>query len=217
MSNVTRCTLCLNTKAAFFYQDRWRTYYRCGNCNLIFVDAAQHLDSNAEKAEYELHQNSPSDLGYRRFLTRLFEPVASRLSPNSSGLDFGCGPGPTLSVMFEEVGHTMEIYDPFYSPDEAPLTKTFDFVTASEVVEHFRNPREDLDRMWGCVGTEGLLGMMTKLALGPSEFAKWHYKNDRTHVCFFSTETLHWLSIQWGANLTLVGPDVAIFERGKET
>ena len=210
---VTRCPMCLEAKATFFHEDKRRTYLRCGNCRLTFVTAEYHLDLVAEKAEYDLHQNSPLDQGYRKFLARLLDPVNAQLAPNSHGLDFGSGPGPTLSVMFEEAGHSMAIYDPFYSPDETPLQQTFDFVTASEVIEHFRNPAEDLERMWSCVRPGGLLGIMTKLALGRSAFADWHYKNDRTHVCFFSYETLKWLATKWGATLTLVGDDVAIFVR----
>ena len=216
MQIVTHCPLCLETNASFFHEDNWRTYLRCGTCQLIFVPANYHLDSAAEKAEYDLHQNSPTDQGYRKFLARLFRPVLAQLAPNSHGLDFGSGPGPTLSVMFEGAGHSVAIYDPFYSPDETPLKRTFDFVTASEVVEHFRNPAEDLEKLWSCVRPGGRLGIMTKLALGRSAFADWHYKNDRTHVCFFSRETLVWLAAKWNAKLTIVGKDVAIFERNAE-
>ncbi|MGB2360319.1 MAG: methyltransferase, partial [Porticoccaceae bacterium] len=63
------------------------------------------MSSAAEKAIYDQHQNSPDDLQYRRFLSRLTEPLLERLGPCSRGLDFGCGPGPTLSVMMAEQGH----------------------------------------------------------------------------------------------------------------
>jgi len=52
-------------------------------------------------------KNSPDDPRYRAFLSRLFIPLNERIAPESCGLDFGSGPGPTLSVMFEEQGHTM--------------------------------------------------------------------------------------------------------------
>lgn len=212
---MIKCPLCLETQAQFFHEDQTRTYFRCGTCNLTFVDRQQHLDPSAEKAEYDLHQNSPTDAGYRKFLGRLFDPIQARLPPNSCGLDFGSGPGPTLSIMFEEAGHSMAIYDPFYAPDETPLVNTFHFVTASEVVEHFRNPKQDLDRLWSCVKPSGLLGIMTKLALDETAFGNWHYKDDKTHVCFFSRETLLWLSKKWNAKIAFVGQDVAIFTRNE--
>ncbi len=176
-----------------------------------------HLSSTAEKAEYDLHQNSPWDEGYRRFLSRLFDPVSTLIAAGSHGLDFGSGPGPTLSVMFEEAGHRMAIYDPFYAPDKSPLTTQYDFVTCTEVVEHFYNPRTDLERLWSCVKPGGLLGIMTKLALNTADaaeaFSGWHYKNDQTHVSFFSRKTFEWLASQWGADVMFVGNDVVLLTR----
>lgn len=176
-----------------------------------------HLSPTSEKAEYDLHQNSPDDEGYRRFLSRLFEPVHERIAPASHGLDFGSGPGPTLSIMFEEAGHRMAIYDPFYAPNEEALAVQYDFVTASEVVEHLRRPDADLARIWGCVRPGGLLGIMTKLALNTDAavdaFAGWHYKNDHTHVSFFSRATIAWLATQWKTEAVFVGNDVALFRK----
>jgi len=171
---------------------------------------AHHLSRTEEKAEYDLHQNSPDDQGYRDFLSRIFAPMHDRLAAGSKGLDFGSGPGPTLSVMFEEAGYSMTIYDPFYAADETALREHYDFVTVSEVVEHFREPKEDLDRVWSCVKPGGLLGIMTKLTLDVESFASWHYKNDRTHVSFFSKETFKWLANRWNADLTFFGNDVIV-------
>ena len=173
----------------------------------------QFLSAQAEKAEYDRHQNSPEDAGYRRFLGRLFEPLASRLEPESRGLDFGSGPGPTLSVMFEEAGYRMAIYDPFYAPDRSVLDERYDFVTASEVVEHLHRPRRVLDRLWSLLRPGGILGIMTKRVLDRDAFSRWHYKNDPTHVCFFSLETFEWLAEHWQAELTVCGADVVLLRR----
>ncbi|MGZ0165972.1 MAG: class I SAM-dependent methyltransferase [Planctomycetales bacterium] len=213
----TSCPLCSSQEISDFHKDRSREYLRCETCRLIFVPREYHVSPADEKAEYDLHENSPDDPGYRKFLGRLFEPINDRLAAGSSGLDFGSGPGPTLSVMFEEVGHNVSIYDPFYSPDETPLSRQYDFVTASEVVEHFRNPAETLQRLWSCVKPGGLLGIMTKLALDKASFANWHYKNDPTHVSFFSRETFNWLAELWRARLTVVGSDVILFAKPEST
>ena len=213
----TSCPLCSSQEISDFHKDRSREYLRCETCRLIFVPREYHVSPADEKAEYDLHENSPDDPGYRKFLGRLFEPINDRLAAGSSGLDFGSGPGPTLSVMFEEVGHNVSIYDPFYSPDEPPLSRQYDFVTASEVVEHFRNPAETLQRLWSCVKPGGLLGIMTKLALDKASFANWHYKNDPTHVSFFSRETFNWLAELWRARLTVVGSDVILFAKPEST
>ena len=206
------CPLCGEVESSLFLKER-RTFWRCAICQLIFVPAQFHLSLAQEKAEYDQHENSPDDIGYRKFLSRTLDPVLTRIAACSRGLDFGSGPGPTLSKMFEEAGHSMEIYDPFFAPHESVLAQTYDFVTATEVVEHLRNPQVDLARIWNCVGQGGLLGIMTKLALGHDEFSKWHYKNDPTHVSFYSRATFQWLAQQWDAKLTFVGADVMILER----
>jgi len=197
-----------------FHRDKRREYYRCSICWLCFVPPSQLPSEEFEKTEYDKHQNSPDDPGYRNFLSRLFIPLQTRLTPHSHGLDFGSGPGPTLSVMFEEVGQEMSLYDPFYAPDTAKLTRQYDFITASEVVEHLHDPAGDLELVWSLLKPGGWLGIMTKLALDKTAFSKWHYKNDPTHVCFFSKKTMEWLAKKWQARLFLIGNDVILFQKG---
>ena len=135
------------------------------------------------------------------------------LTPESLGLDFGSGPQPTLSVMFEEAGHSMTIFDFFYENVPSVLEKQYDFITATEVVEHLHNPREELEKLWACLKRGGRLGIMTKLVPDLDVFSCWHYKNDATHVCFFSQSTFKWLALQWDAEMTFADTDVVIFHK----
>ena len=41
----------------------------------------------------------------------------------------------------------------------------------------------------------------TELYPHVDSFSKWYYKNDPTHVCFYQTETLQWLSTQFKSSL----------------
>ena len=100
-----KCPLCHIWGGVDYYVDDSRKYRQCETCNLVYVPNRYYLSSKAEKAVYDLHQNSPDDPEYRRFLSRLFIPMMGRINPKSRGLDFGSGPGPTLSVMFEEADH----------------------------------------------------------------------------------------------------------------
>ena len=129
------------------------------------------------------------------------------------GLDFGSGPGPTLSVMFEEQGYEMEVFDYFYANDNAVFNKTYDFITCTETIEHLHNPAIDLQRLWGVLKASGYLGIMTKLVKNRDRFSTWHYKNDPTHVCFFSIATFDWLAKQWQASITYEGDDVIIIKK----
>ncbi len=207
------CPLCRQTRTSKIHEDRFRNYFSCQFCNLIFVSPAQYLSSEDEKARYDLHQNSPDDHNYRRFLSRIFIPMKERLAAGSYGLDFGSGPGPTLCVMFEETGHKMVIYDHFYANDPRVFNNKYDFITATEVVEHLHNPRQELDRLWACLKPGGWLGIMTKLALDQKAFARWHYKNDLTHICFFSQSTFQWLACLWQAELIFANNDAVLLNK----
>ena len=205
------CPLCQAGDVGEFFQDKNRRYLSCYVCSLIFVPSEFFLSAEDEKSRYDLHENSPDDPGYRRFLSRLFHAMRGGLKPGSYGLDFGSGPGPTLSVMFEEIGHIMAIYDHFYSRNFSVWDEMYDFITATEVVEHLHDPAKDLKRLWKCLKPGGSLGIMTKLARDCDAFAGWHYKNDLTHVCFFSQRTFEWQADQWQASCSFLGDDVILF------
>ena len=207
------CPLCANPEASAFWHDKRRNFLRCQRCLLVFVPPEQHLSANEEKAEYDLHQNLPDDEGYRSFLGRLAAPLLERLSPGSVGLDFGCGPGPTLSLMFNEIGHRMKDYDPFYAPDPHVFDQQYDFITATEVVEHLHSPGRELVRLWSCLSEGGWLGIMTKMVIDRGAFSAWHYKNDLTHICFFCRQTFQWWAEKHGAALTFVGNDVILLRK----
>jgi len=211
----TTCPLCASSDTRNFFQDKQRSYLRCDNCNLTFVPKKYFLSEAAEKAEYDLHLNSPTDQGYRRFLSRLLIPLQKLLPSKTHGLDFGSGPGPTLSVMFEELGYKMTIYDKFYANLPECLTQHYDFITATEVFEHLQQPHNALNQLWQALKPNGYLGIMTKLVRDHAAFTNWHYKNDLTHVIFFSHKTFNWLAAQWHAEVTFIDNDVIIIKRNK--
>lgn len=204
------CPLCGETHNEFYFRDKRREYRQCRRCALVFVPAQQRLSADDEKAIYDLHENDVNDAGYVRFLTRMAEPLLQRLPQNAMGLEFGCGPGPALAQILEGAGHSVALYDLFYYPDQSVFDAQYDFITATEVVEHLYGPGEELARLWGCLKNGGWLGVMTKLVIDKERFANWHYKNDLTHVCFFSRETFEWLAEQFDAELTFVGADVVL-------
>lgn len=209
------CPLCDAKDNTLFYQDRHRPYLRCGICQLVYVPSAHYLSPENEKAEYDLHENQVTDAGYRRFLNRLWEPMQNKLQTGDQVLDFGCGPGPALGAMMEEAGMKVSLYDHFYFPNTQVLkTSTYEGITSTEVIEHLHQPGEVFLSWVNMLKAGGWLGIMTKLVKDQAAFAQWHYKNDRTHVCFFSRQTFQWLAQQHGLSLTFYGDDVMIM--GKE-
>lgn len=208
-----RCPLCGHDQSQLFCRDSKREYHRCEQCALVWVPARSRLSAAAEKAEYDLHDNRPDDPGYRKFLSRLAIPLMERLAPNSRGLDFGCGPGPALAQMLEEAGHKVSLYDHFYFPRSDVLQQRYDFICATEVVEHLHQVGAVLTQLWSLLESGGTLGVMTKLVLDQTAFETWHYKNDPTHVCFFSRVTFDWLAGQLNAELEYTGNDVILLRK----
>lgn len=206
------CPLCSGS-ARHYHRDPQRDYLQCESCDLVFVPSHQHLDAAATRAFYDTHENALDDPGYRRFLMRLFEPMAQHLPPSASGLDFGCGPAPLLAAMFSEAGFAMRVYDPLFAPDTAALDQTYDFITGSEVFEHLAAPGAEIARLLGMLRPGGWLGVMTKRVRDLEAFAQWHYIRDPTHVCFFAEATFRFIAERHGLELEFAGADVALLRK----
>ena len=212
-SDHTRCPLCRTPGATVFHTDRKRPYLCCSNCSLIFVPPPFHIKPSDEKREYDRHENSMDTPGYRNFLSRLCRPLMNRLSPESHGLDFGCGPGRVLSAIMEEQGHRVDRFDPFYHNTPEAFEKTYDFISATEVVEHLRDPHKEFSRLFQILKQGGWMGIMTKLATDREAFKNWHYIRDDTHISFYSRLTFGYLAQTVGARLEFIGNDVILLKK----
>jgi len=189
-----QCPLCFSETAKPFFADGKREFFQCLECDLVFVPPEFYLSAEEEKARYDFHSHSLEDSGYRNFLNRLFQPLEKKLAPGARGLDFGCGPGPVLSLMFEEAGYTCDVYDPYYANDPTVFDRQYDFLACSETMEHMFRPGEEFERFVSLVKPGGWIGIMTQLHdEAPVPFDRWHYKDDDTHVCFFSKKSFQTL------------------------
>ena len=209
----SHCPLCTGDAIVLFFEDTKRNYLRCDSCSLIFVPGHFWLSAEEEKSEYDRHENDPQDLGYRKFLSRLSAPLLQRLEPAQQGLDFGCGPGPTLSRMLEEYGHQMDLYDPFYYNNPLLFSTQYDFICATEVVEHLREPAKEFGILFGMLKKGGWLGIMTKLTLDKQAFSRWHYIRDMTHICFYCRSTFEYLAQRFNAEIEFIGNDVILLRK----
>ncbi len=210
---MQRCPLCEELNTQPYHTDKKREYFQCIRCKLVFVPASQQLDPESEKAIYDQHENNLFDNGYRSFLSRLATPLTERLVPGSAGLDFGCGAGPALSAILQESGFKVSLYDIYYYPDKQVLKKSYSFLTATEVIEHLYNPHQIWQQWLHLVEPNGWIGIMTKLVKDVAAFSKWHYKNDQTHVCFYSRDTFHYLAERDQLELEFIGNDVILLRK----
>lgn len=185
-------------------------YWRCEGCLATLLDASQWPAIEQEQHYYRLHDNRADDPGYRRFLSRLITPLLGTLPPGQQGLDYGCGPGPALAAMLREAGHEMALYDPLFHPDEAVLVHCYDFITCTEVVEHFHHPAEEFQRLDALLKPGGVLAIMTCFQTDDARFAHWHYRRDPTHVVFYREQTFHRLARQHGWRCEIPCKDVVL-------
>ncbi|HSJ24833.1 MAG TPA: class I SAM-dependent methyltransferase [Longimicrobiales bacterium] len=201
------CPLCGGNDVGRFELD----YYRCAACELTFLDPALRPDPAAERARYDEHRNDPHDVGYRTFLQRLAGPLTEIVPPGTRGLDYGSGPGPTLSLMLAEAGYDVALYDPFYADDASVLMDSYDFITCTEVAEHFFNPGAEFERLAGMLRPGGVLAVMTEPLHDDVDFPRWHYRRDPTHVCFYRPATMEWIAQRYGWRMVQPSLRVTLF------
>lgn len=212
-SDATQCPLCQSENITSFYEDKQRIYLCCLHCKLVFVPRQFWLSSEKEKARYDLHKNEAQDQDYRQFLSRLSAPLLEKLTPNQKGLDFGCGPGPTLSLLLEEQGQHVDLFDPYYYNDPTVFDKKYNFICATEVMEHLSNPNKEFTSLFTMLHQGGWLGIMTKLLVNDQTFGEWYYIRDMTHICFYSRSTFEYLALHFNAEPEFIGEDVILLNK----
>lgn len=208
-----QCPLCLEEKNESYFHDTTRTYQHCLVCGLVFVPPVYFLTEAEEKARYDLHQNNPNDKGYQEFLMQLVSPMLKFVKPGDSGLDFGSGPEPALAALFRSNDFNVELFDPFYANGTRLLERQYNFITATEVVEHLHHPAAVMEQLFGMLNPRGVLGIMTKPLPAKEAFSGWWYKNDPTHVCFYSEATFRWIAERWKLQIEYREGDVIIFRK----
>lgn len=206
-----QCPLCNNWDVEFFAEDKHKRYQHCASCDMIFVEPDFLPGFATEKQRYLQHQNNPEDKKYVDFLSRIIEPLSDLVEDKASGLDFGCGPEPVLAKLLQNRGFDMQVYDPIFVPDESVLNRNYDFVITTEVVEHLHNPGKVFNQIFQLLKPDAPLAVMTKLFTADIDFESWHYKNDLTHVCFYSIKTMNWIATRFNRKLNIVLPDLVFF------
>lgn len=210
---MNTCPLCHSTDLLAYHQDKRRSYQQCQRCQLVSVPAEFYLSREQEKAEYDKHENYPQDLGYQGFLDRTLAPLLARFDSCALGLDFGCGAGKALSLMAKARGYCVENYDLYYVNDPELLTCQYDFITLTEVIEHVSDADTLLTLLSKLLKPKGILAVMTKRVLDPTAFSRWHYKNDSTHINFYSEASFQWLAAHYGWRLEVIDKDVVFLHQ----
>ena len=207
------CVVCGAPSTRPFLSVGGRDYRRCDRCMATLLEPAQWLSPETEYARYLEHKNNSTDIGYRRFLSKLADPLLNRLASGQDGLDYGCGPGPVLAQMLCEAGYGVSLYDPFFFPDQALLARCYDFITCTETIEHFHRPAEEFARFERMLRPGGWLAVMTCFQTDDGRFLSWHYRRDPTHVVFYRETTLRYIAQSFGWSCEIPVKDVALMQK----
>ncbi|WP_337660619.1 class I SAM-dependent methyltransferase [Anderseniella sp. Alg231-50] len=208
------CRVCGSDATGVLLVDRdGKAYHRCTGCQATFLEPSRFPTSEAEYAHYVTHENDVGDVGYRTYLSKLADPLLSRLRPASSGLDYGCGPAAALADMMRNAGHDMSLYDPYFEADRSPLARTYDFVTCTETAEHFQQPIVEFKRLSGLLKPGGLLAVMTIFQTDDARFENWRYRHDPTHVVFYREQTFAVLAQQLSMGCEIIARDVVFLTK----
>jgi len=180
-----------------------RLYLVCGNCGFIFVDSRDRLSPRLEKARYLEHNNDLSEEGYRLFLDSFLQgAIIPYVEKGARVLDFGSGPAPVFSWILKRNGYRVDSFDPFFCPDYSWTKRRYNAIVLVEVLEHLSGPVETLNSLIERLHPGGYLCMRSSLHDGDlSRFKAWWYRQDPTHISFFTPGTIEYLSTGLGLEI----------------
>ncbi len=214
------CPLCDCPKSNFYFTDPknfQHTYHHCSRCDLVFVIPDCRLSFDEEKARYDMHHNDDSRDDYIDFLSRLAKPTLQHLPSEAHGLDFGSGESQAMANLFRQAGHRCDCYDIFYYPDKTLLQHRYDFIIASEVIEHLYQPKIIFMQWLSLLQPEGILAIMTGFRPADKAFPNWWYKNDPTHVSLFSSKTFDYLQKAYRLQVIEKDQNIILFSKNNYT
>ncbi|MEW7292740.1 class I SAM-dependent methyltransferase [Aquimarina sp. 2304DJ70-9] len=207
-----QCSLC-GSETILYSEAHNRKYYKCPQCKGILLDSIYFLSTEAEKERYRLHENDVHDLGYQKFVSPIVNAINEKYKSNHKGLDFGSGKDSVIAYQLQKKGYNISTYDPFFDPDNNALQTKYDYIACCEVIEHFNNPTKEFKLLHSLLHKGGILFCKTNLHDESINFDSWWYKNDATHVFFYSYDTLHWVQQKFKFKTIEVANDLIIFTK----
>ena len=101
------CEICGRATVAWFHPKTSVRYDVCPSCDHIRRDPSLDPTPGEEKSQYDLHENSPDNEGYVRFLKRFADCSLHPFLPEGRVLDLGSGPAPVFTeILGSEYGDT---------------------------------------------------------------------------------------------------------------
>lgn len=207
-----QCILCEGTTKEF-WKSKKREFVECTNCGGIQLLPEFYVSKNIEKERYLSHNNDIEDPRYQNFVSPITFRILEDFSTEKKGLDYGCGTGPVATTELEKEGFNIVLYDPYFYPNKEVLNTTYDFIICCEVMEHFYEPKREFSDLATRLNSGGKLYCKTSIYSKEINFDNWFYKNDPTHVFFYTEKSLEWIKDNLGFSKLEIHPKVIVFSK----
>lgn len=193
------CILCNTLLGNPFYIEEKQHFFSCQHCGSIVRGKETFPNNKSERIRYQTHNNDVNDPRYQNFVSPITQAVQEDFTAsNTLGLDFGAGTGPVITKVLNDNGYKLNLFDPFFHPDKSVLNKKYDYIVSCEVIEHFHNPFKEFELLKKLLKPNGKLYCMTAIYSEAIDFGGWYYKNDPTHVIFYTEKSLQWIQKEIG-------------------
>lgn len=206
-----KCSLC-NSKTDLFSEVLQRVYFRCPTCDAIMLDSRYHLPLTKEKQRYLLHNNNVNNHGYQKFVSPIVKVIIKEQTPMAKGLDFGSGSQSVIAKLLYDSNYPITTYDPIFDPKQAVLNEKYDYIACCEVIEHFYDPAKEFKLLQALLKSNGTLYCKTNLFDTTISFDTWWYKNDPTHVFFYTIKTLQWIANHFNFTNVVISKDLIVYK-----
>lgn len=206
-----KCPLCRSKTISDYYNSKKTSYIQCSDCSLVFIPRDQLLSNEEEHARYELHDNSITNNGYVKYLSKIADKLEALNLTQLKILDFGSGKNAVLETVLHQRNIKCYSYDPLYDLGNSNLKFSYGVIVVCEVIEHIYNIYEEINLLSSLLDRGGYLLLRTELLLDNTDFSSWWYKEDVTHVNFFTPKAINKVVeliggevVDWNGNIIVI-------------
>jgi SAM-dependent methyltransferase len=204
------CRICRNPSYPVF--EDTRPFFACNVCGLIFSDCI--ISPEAVEKHYKDQHVNPFDWMKEAngFVEWIKNAGFSVPLLSLSILDYGSGSG-LLTEALRKIGFKVDCYEPMVHGefDFSNYSQSYDAIILNEVVEHLEDINQILDIVYKVLAADGIVIIKTLLTdqiINDPEnfkglFTRWWYKDDPTHISFFSFLTIDYICHDRGRKLAV--------------
>jgi len=186
-------------------------FFECRGCQSLQSEQPHWLDE-----AYKSHISNLDTGAVQRNLNNFAFCLAfARIFNVTTAVDFGASDG-LLCRFLRDYNIDAYAYDKYASSTYAQgfttvPDKKIDLVTAFEVLEHFANPREELDALFQFKA--GLVLVSTEL-YAKQDQSWWYFaKEGGQHIFFYSAQAMSNIAKKYGYGITRIGGHFLFFKQ----